>query len=315
MGAVTHELEHVRKLAIADRDKRFGKLYRMVGRMDMLNSAWAHVKANKGSRTPGVDGMTRDQVNAATLEKLREELTTGVYAPVPVKRSYVPKKRSKKKRPLGIPTLLDRTVQEAAKRMLEALYEPVFRPSSHGFRPNRSTISALRHVAYAYKAGASWIIEGDIKACFDSIPHHVVLNLLRKRNKDERFIDLIRRFLQAGCMESGKRHETYSGTPQGGIISPILANIVLHEFDVWMEAQGANRPQETIQESGRGDARLQAANAPHQVPPRTTEEGGTVPEGRSAVEIEAELTRLENERSRTKPSTSATERPLRALCG
>lgn len=303
MGAVTHELEHVRKLAIADRDKRFGKLYRMVGRMDMLNSAWAHVKANKGSRTPGVDGMTRDQVNAATLEKLREELTTGVYAPVPVKRSYAPKKRSKKKRPLGIPTLLDRTVQEAAKRILEALYEPVFRPSSHGFRPNRSTISALRHVAYAYKAGASWIIEGDIKACFDSIPHHVVLNLLRKRIKDERFIDLIRRFLQAGFMESGKRHETYSGTPQGGIISPILANIVLHEFDVWMEAQGANRPQETHKEY-----RARQTPAYKQLTRRIKYlreqlvKGAPFPKGRSAVEIKAELTQLEHERSRTKPS-------------
>lgn len=310
MGAVTHELEHVRKLATADRDKRFGKLYRMVGRMDMLNSAWAHVKANKGSRTPGVDGMTRDQVNAATLEKLREELTTGVYAPVPVKRSYAPKKqrdksRGKKKRPLGIPTLLDRTVQEAAKRILEALYEPVFRPSSHGFRPNRSTISALRHVAYAYKAGASWIIEGDIKACFDSIPHHVVLNLLRKRIKDERFIDLIRRFLQAGCMESGKRHDTYSGTPQGGIISPILANIVLHEFDVWMEAQGANRPQETNKEY-----RARQTPAYKQLTRRIKylreqlKQGAPFPKGRSAVEIKAELTRLEQERRRTKPSTA-----------
>lgn len=201
MGAVTHELEHMRKLATADRDKRFGKLYRLVGKMDMLNSAWAHVKENKGSRTPGVDGMTREQVNADVLCKLGEELTTGVYQPEPVQRAYIEKKRSTKKRPLGIPSLRDRTVQEAARRILEALYEPLFRPSSHGFRPKRSTISALRHTAYTYKAGASWIIEGDIKACFDSIPHHVVLNLLRKRIKDERFIDLIRRFLQAGFMK------------------------------------------------------------------------------------------------------------------
>ena len=98
MGAVTHELEHMRKLATADRDKRFGKLYRLVGKMDMLDSAWAHVKENKGSRTPGVDGMTRDQVNADVLRKLGEELTTGVYQPEPVQRTYIEKKRSTKKR-------------------------------------------------------------------------------------------------------------------------------------------------------------------------------------------------------------------------
>ena len=242
MSAVTHELEHIRKLATADREKRFSKLYRLVRKMDMLESAWVHVKNNKGSRTAGVDGMTRDDFNAAELSKLHEEIMTGVYQPVSVKRTYIPKKRSKKKRPLGIPTLRDRTVQEAARRVLEAIYEPIFRSSSHGFRPKRSTISALRHTALAYKAGASWIIEGDIEKCFDSIPHHVVLNLLRKRIKDERFIDLIRRFLQAGFMEAGQRRNTYSGTPQGGIVSPILANIVLHELDVWMEEQGANQP-------------------------------------------------------------------------
>jgi group II intron reverse transcriptase/maturase len=303
MGAVTHELEHIRKLATADREKRFGQLYRLVGKMDMLNSAWAHVKANTGSRTPGVDGMTRDEVNAEVLDKLREELTCGVYNPVPVKRTYIDKKGSQKKRPLGIPSLRDRTVQEAARRILEALYEPLFRPSSHGFRPKRSTISALRHVAYAYKAGASWIIEGDIQSCFDSIPHHVVLNLLRKRIKDERFIDLIRRFLQAGFMEAGQRHDTYSGTPQGGIISPILANIVLHEFDVWMETQGANRPQETNKEY-----RARQTPAYKQLTRRIKYlreqlvKGAPFPKGRSAAEIKAELRTLETERSRTKPS-------------
>lgn len=304
MGAVTHELEHMRKLAIADPDKRFGKLYRLVGKMDMLNSAWAHVKENKGSRTSGVDGMTLDQMNTDVLRKLGEELTTGVYQPVPVKRTYIEKKRSMKKRPLGIPSLRDRTVQEAARRILETLYEPLFRSSSHGFRPKRSTISALRHTAYAYKAGASWIIEGDIKACFDSIPHHVVLNLLRKRIKDERFIDLIRCFLQAGFMEGGNRHDTHSGTPQGGIVSPVLANIVLHEFDVWMEQQGANQPNK---ESGR-EYRQRQTTAYKQLTRRIKYlreqlvKGAPFPNGRSAAEIKAELRTREEERKRTKPS-------------
>lgn len=304
MGAVTRELEHIRKLATADPEKRFGKLYRLVRRMDMLDRAWAHVKANKGSRTPGVDGMTRDDFNADVLSKLHEELMTEVYQPVPVGRTYVPKKRSKKQRPLGIPALRDRTVQEAARRVLEAIYEPIFRSSSHGFRPKRSTISALRHVALAYKAGASWIIEGDIEKCFDSIPHHVVLNLLRKRIKDERFIDLIRRFLQAGFMEGGQRYDTYSGTPQGGVISPILANIVLHEFDVWMEEQGANQPN---QESGR-EYRQRQTTEYKQLTRRIKylreqlRKGAPFPKGRSAKEIKAELHLKETERARTKPS-------------
>lgn len=304
MGAVTHELEHIRKLATADPEKRFGKLYRLVSRMDMLSSAWAHVKANTGSRTPGVDGMTRDEVNVDVLNKLCEDLTDGGYTPVPVKRTYIPKKRSKKKRPLGIPSLRDRTVQEVTRRVLEAIYEPTFRTSSHGFRPKRSTISALRHTALAYKAGASWIIEGDIEKCFDSIPHHVVLNLLRKRIKDERFINLIRRFLQAGFMEAGQRHYTYSGTPQGGIVSPILANIVLHELDVWMEEQGANQPN---QETGR-DYRQRQTTAYRQLTRRIKylreqlRKGAPFPKGRSAAAIKTELRTLEAERKRTKPS-------------
>ncbi|MEQ8672783.1 MAG: group II intron reverse transcriptase/maturase [Aggregatilineales bacterium] len=309
-SAVSHELEHIRKLATADRDKRFGKLYRLVRKMDMLESAWAHVKNNKGSRSTGVDGMTRDDFNAEELSRLHEELMTGVYQPVPVKRTYIPKKgrsksRSKKKRPLGIPSLRDRTVQEAVRRVLEALYEPLFRSSSHGFRPKRSTISALRHTALAYKAGASWIIEGDIEKCFDSIPHHVVLNLLRKRIKDERFIDLIRRFLQAGFMKNGHRYDTYSGTPQGGIVSPILANIVLHELDVWMEEQGANQPNN---ESGR-EYRQRQTTAYKQLTRRIKylreqlRKGAPFPNERTAKEITAELRQKEAERNRTKPST------------
>lgn len=304
MAAVAHELEHIRKLATAEPDKRFGKLDRLVRKMDMLSSAWEHVKANKGSRTPGVDGMTRDAVDADVLETLSTQLASGEYAPIPVKRTYIPKKRSGKKRPLGIPSLRDRTVQEAARRVLEAIYEPAFRPASHGFRPNRSTISALRHTAFAYKAGASWIIEGDIEKCFDSIPHGVILNLLRKRIKDERFIDLIRRFLQAGVMEGGQRHNTYSGTPQGGIISPILANIVLHEFDVWMEQQGANQPN---QETGC-DYRARQTTAYKRLTRRIKylremlRKGAPFPKGRSAAEIKAELRVLQAERQRTRPS-------------
>lgn len=305
MGAVTHELEHIRKLATVEPHKRFGKLYRLVRKQDMLNSAWTHVKNNKGSRTPGVDGMTRDDFNAEERSKLHEELMTGVYRPIPVQRTFAPKKRSKKKRPLGIPSLRDRTVQEAARRVLEAIYEPAFRSSSHGFRPKRSTISALRHTALAYKAGASWIIEGDIEKCFDSIPHGVILNLLRKRIKDERFIDLIRQFLTAGYMHAGKHHDVYSGTPQGSIISPILANIVLHEFDVWMEKQDANKPN---METGK-QYRLRQTPEYKRLTRRIKylremlRKGAPFPKKRTAKEIKAELQKLERQRKQTRPST------------
>lgn len=304
MSAGIHELEHIRKLASADPHKRFSHLYRLVCKVDMLHEAWVRVKANKGSRTPGADGMTREQVNGDVLNTLREELHNGSYQPVPVKRTYIPKRNSSKKRPLGIPSLRDRTAQAAAARVLEALYEPVFLPSSHGFRPKHSTASALCQVAYGYKAGASWIIEGDIQSFFDSIPHHVILDLLRKRIKDERFIDLIRRFLQAGFMEAGLRYDTYSGTPQGGIISPILANIVLHEFDQWIETETVKAPKENSREY-----RARQTTAHKQLTRRIKycreqlKCGAPFPKGRSAADLKTELKRLEAERRRTQPST------------
>jgi len=133
-------------------------------------------------------------------------------------------------------------VQSGVALILGALYEPLFRPCSHGFRPGRSPITALRQVSTAYRSGATWIVEGDISDCFGSIPHHVILNCLRKRIRDERFTDLVRKLLQAGVMEDQCYTPTYTGTPQGGIASPILANIVLHEFDCWVEAEWQANP-------------------------------------------------------------------------
>jgi group II intron reverse transcriptase/maturase len=246
VNAPHRELEHLRILAAAEPTKRFGKLLKLVRQEVFLNAAWQHVSMNHGSKTPGVDGQTKYNITDDLIHRLAQELAEKRYQPQPVRRVYIPKKNSTKQRPLGIPTLRDRIVQAAVAQVLEALYEPIFCNSSHGFRPQRSTMHAIRQVASAYQAGATWVIEGDLVKCFDSLPHEVILNCLRKRIKDEGFIDLVRQMLRAGVMEDNQLTPTYSGTPQGGLMSPILANIVLHEFDCWMESHWqANPPPQT----------------------------------------------------------------------
>jgi RNA-directed DNA polymerase len=241
------ELEHLRKLA-TDPTKRFGKLLKIVRQETFLAMSWERVRTNKGSKTSGVDGQTKKDVDAKTFSDLSQELAEKRYQPQPVRRVYIPKGKNQR-RGLGIPSIRDRILQSAVAQVLEAIYEPVFRGCSYGFRPGRSTIHALRHVTCSYRTGATWAIEGDLQKCFDSLPHGVILNCLRKRIKDERFIDLIRRMLQAGVMEDSRYEKTYSGAPQGGLVSPILMNVVLHEFDCWMEERWqANPPRLTRQQ-------------------------------------------------------------------
>lgn len=248
MADVIAELGHLKKLAKQDASKRFTRLYRLLRQDGLLALAGSRIAGNKGAQTPGVDGKKMADMDNEQIIQLGKELADGTYEPRPVRRVYIPK-RNGKLRPLGIPTSRDKIVQAGVALILEAIYEPIFRKCSHGFRAEHSTITALRQVASAYRSGAKWVIEGDITDCFGSIPHGVILNCLRKRIKDERFIDLIRQMLQAGVMEAGKYTATFSGTPQGGIVSPILANIVLHELDVWLETtMGMNPPQLTPKE-------------------------------------------------------------------
>lgn len=178
------ELEHLRKIAIANPNKRFGKLYRLVKHIKLLTIAGEKVRQNTGGRTAGIDGQTRKHISEDMLLKLSSELANRHYQPQAVLRKYIPKGKTQK-RALGIPAIRDRIVQAAIARILETIYEPIFCDCSTGFRPGRNPIQALRHVAQAYKAGATWIIEGDLVKCFDSIPHGVILNCLRKRISDE----------------------------------------------------------------------------------------------------------------------------------
>lgn len=183
--------------------------------------------------TPGVDGLTLDGMGMERIQQTINRLKDFSYKPTPARRQYIPKKNGGK-RPLGIPSVDDKLVQEVVRLILESIYEPTFLPTSHGFRPGRSCHTALADIKVEF-TGAKWFVEGDIKGCFDHIDHHILVKILRRRIQDEQFIDLIWKFLKAGYMENWQYHHTYSGTPQGSIISPILANIYLNELDVFME--------------------------------------------------------------------------------
>ena len=216
-----------------DSSYKFERLYRILFNEELFYVAYQKIASNGGSTTKGSDGRSIDEMSLARIETLIASLKDESYQPHPSRRVHIPKKNGKT-RPLGIPAFEDKLVQEVVRMILEAIYEGHFETTSHGFRPKRSCHTALLHIQKTF-SGAKWFIEGDIKGFFDNIDHDVLVGILRERISDDRFIRLIRKFLKAGYVEDWTFHNTYSGMPQGGIVSPILANIYLDKLDKYVK--------------------------------------------------------------------------------
>ena len=231
MKPTTEILARISQNSLANKEEVFTKLYRYLLRPNIYFVAYKNLYANNGAATKGVNEDTADGFSEAKIDSIIKALADETYQPMPVRRTYIQKKNNRKKlRPLGIPTFTDKLVQEVLRMILEAVYEPIFLDVSHGFRPKRSCHTALKQLRREFN-GTRWFVEGDIKGCFDNINHTVLVGLLSNKIKDARITKLIYKFLKAGYLENWQYHKTYSGTPQGGIISPLLANIYLHELD------------------------------------------------------------------------------------
>jgi RNA-directed DNA polymerase len=231
-----------RKLYLAAKKnskRKFHALYDKISREDILKEAWKRVKTNGGAG--GIDGISLKDVENYGVEKLlgeiRQEIQNGKYRPKPVKRVFIPKADGKK-RPLGIPIIKDRIVQMAAKIVMEPIFEADFKESSYGFRPKRSALQALEAVRKACNKHGWWVVDADIQGYFDSINHEKLMKLVEIRINDRRMLKLIRQWLKAGVMVDEKYEETEMGSPQGGVISPLLANIYLDYLDSAWEKHG-----------------------------------------------------------------------------
>ena len=221
-----------------ERDGAEGLMERILNR-ENLNRAYKQVKRNHGA--PGIDGMT---VEAAlpwlreNREELLQSIREGSYKPSPVRRKEIPKPDGSGVRKLGIPTVVDRVIQQAMAQQLQPLFEPLFSDGSYGYRPGRSAQQAIRRVKAYAEQGYGHAVEIDLSKYFDTLNHELLLNMLRKQIQDKRVIDLIKKYLKSGVMENGVSRRTEEGSPQGGPLSPLLANIYLNEFDQEMEGRG-----------------------------------------------------------------------------
>ncbi len=250
------------KTARDDPAHRFTNLYSLMHWDDWIRCAADSVLARPGSSTAGVDGITRYKFKEnyePEIAKLVESLKHKTYQPQPVRRTYIPK-RNGKVRPLGIPVLRDRIVQEALRAILDPIYESDFQPHSYGFRKGRCTMDAVAVLMNLFGPSLKYyyVIEGDIESYFDTVHHRKLLSILKRRIADRDMIDLIGEFLKAGVMENGLFAKTDAGVPQGGVISPLLANIYLNEFDKWAEAKW-NIPQYERQknrQAGKGNYKM-----------------------------------------------------------
>ena len=224
------------RAAKRQRNRRFHALYDRIFRPDILRQAWEEVRRNGGSA--GQDGVSIEDVEKEGVEQflreIEQDLKAGSYRPNPVLRVYIPKVDGRQ-RPLGIPTVRDRVVQQACKMLIEPIFEANFQDNSYGFRPKRSAQQAVTVVKKALITGW-WVVDADIQGYFDNIDHSMLLSLLKRRISDRRVLILIRQWLEAGVLENGVVNASESGSPQGGVISPLLANIYLHVLDMfWAE--------------------------------------------------------------------------------
>jgi len=229
--------------AAADPGRRFDDLFNLVHDPATLFVAFCRVAGNQGANTPGVDGVTADYVREVTgvpgfLDDLRAALKDGSFRPLPVRERMIPKPGGPGKlRRLGIPAIADRVVQAALKLVLEPVFEADFKPVSYGFRPKRRAQDAIAEIHYLGTRGYRWVLDADIEAAFDNVSHAAVMDRVRARVKDKRVLALVKAFLKAGVLtELGEHRETLTGTPQGGILSPLIFNIALSALDEHLTA-------------------------------------------------------------------------------
>lgn len=252
--------EKLHEWSRSDSERRFCDLFNLVSDRATLEVAFELVEANKGSRTPGVDGLTPTRIKKmgkeGYLSRLRDELKSETYSPQPLRRVEIPKKNGKIRK-LGILTIRDRIVQMALKLVLEPIFEADFYPHSYGYRPNRRAQDAIEEIFHLHNKGYVWVLEGDIKACFDNVNHSILMGLVKKRIGDRKVLELIWKFLRAGVLTAeADVVPTLTGTQQGGIISPLLSNIYLSDLDrhfseIWEREMFTANRRSKLRKSGK----------------------------------------------------------------